>query len=132
MRLRWQEVYDTQALKALLDRARSSGDGEAYAPVAKGSGFRIGMGVRLGSSRDPTLFVEVVLNPFPDRPRVDPGRMRRQSEQVAVLEARGYVLGCDADGTVTCERILARSRIPQELVAVRRLFLPAERATGEA
>ncbi len=108
--------------EALVKRAETSGDGEAYARVVDGSGFRIGIGARRDLGRRPALFVEVVLNPFPDRPRVDSARWRRQSEQVAQLEARGYEVRCEDDGTVICERVLDGERIGPELEAVKHLF----------
>lgn len=111
-------------VKALLERSRTSSDGEAYAPVARGRGLRLGMGARARTQGDPVLFIEVVLDPFPDRPRVDPERMRDEGERVASLIARGYSVACDADGTITCERIVAADGIRQELRAIERLLHP--------
>ena len=116
----------TESLEALVKRAETSGDGEAYARVAAGSGFRIGMGARRDPGRRPVLFVEVVLDLFPDRPKVDSTRWRRQSEQVAQLEARGYEVRGDDDGTVICERVLDGNRMGPELEAVTALFGPRQ------
>jgi hypothetical protein len=116
------EVRKMTDPKSLLDRARNSDDGEAYASIAKGAGFRIGVGGRTARGRDPSLFVEVVLDPFPERPRVNPGRLADQSEIVAWLEARGYLVACDDDGTITCERTVDANRAAEEVQAVKRLL----------
>ena len=109
-----------QNLKNLLARARTSEDGEAFLAVAKGTGFRVGVGARKGPRRETLVFIEVVLNPFPDRPRVSPGQLRDDGERVAWLEARGYAVACDADGTITCERVLSPARAEREIEALRK------------
>ena len=76
-------------LRTLLERARTSEDGEAYAVVVRGPGFRIGMVARKRSRKVPIVFLEVVLDPFPERPDVDPRRMRGQGELVAALKSKG-------------------------------------------
>lgn len=110
-------------LKGLLGRARASEDGEAYAPVVKRTGFRIGMGARRGSDGELLLFVEVVINPFPDRPRVRPEQLRSDGDHVSWLENRGYRVACDADGTITCERNVAPGRAEREIEAVRKRLM---------
>ncbi len=106
--------------KGLLERARTSEDGEAYAPVAKGMGFRVGVGARRASDGEALVFVEVVLNPFPDRPRVRREDLRSGGARVSWLESRGYRVTCDADGTITCERNVAPARAEREVEAVRK------------
>ncbi len=110
-------------VKALLERARTSHDGEAYAPVAKGTGFRVGVGARRESDGEALVFVEVVLNPFPDRPRVRPEDLRNDGARVSWLESRGYRVSCDADGTITCERSVAPVWAEREVEAVRKKLL---------
>ncbi len=110
-------------LESLLERSRSSEDGEAYAPVAKGVGFRIGVGARRGSGGEPLVFVEVVLNPFPDRPRVRSEQLRSDGARVSWLVSRGYTVACDTDGTITCERNVAPGRAEREAEAVRKRLM---------
>jgi len=109
--------------KALLERARESDRGEAYASVAKGAGFRIGLGVRTSPRRDPVVFIEIVLDPFPDRPRVSPERLADQGDLVRRLRARGYTILCDDDSTILCERAVGPTAAAQEVQAVRRLLV---------
>ncbi len=109
-------------LRTLLERARTSEDGEAYAVVVRGPGFRIGMVARKRSRKVPIVFLEVVLDPFPERPDVDPRRMRGQGELVAALKSRGYGVNCDPDGTITFERSLPPNHVSTELRAVRRML----------
>lgn len=108
--------------KALLRRARESEGGEAYTSVAKGPGFRIGAGARVQPNRGSTVFVEVLLDPFPDRPRVVPGHLAQGGVVIEQLEARGYVVACDDDGTIACERTVAPQAVAGEIRALRRLI----------
>ena len=110
-------------VKSLRARARTSEDGEAYAPVASGAGFRVGVGARRESGSEAHVFVEVVLNPFPDRPHVRAEQLRTDGARVAWLESRGYRVACDADGTITCERDVAPVRVAREVDAVRKKLM---------
>ncbi len=107
--------------KELLRRARASEDGEAYVAVAKGPGFRIGVGARTATTRD-AIFVEILLDPFPERPRVIPERLADQAEIVESLQARGYDVACEEDGTITCEGRVTPARMDEEIRSVRRLL----------
>ncbi len=99
--------------KALLRNARESEDGEAYEAVARGRGFRVGVGARRAA-----VFVEIILDPFPERPRVTPQRLAAQAALVKRLQARGYAVACDADSTITCERPVAPGRLASEIRTV--------------
>lgn len=108
--------------KSLLKRARRSAGGEAYASIAKAPGFRVGVGARMVRGRDPSVFVEIVLDPFPERPRVNPGCLANEGEIIAQLEARGYAIACDEDNTVTCERPVDREGATREVREVLRML----------
>ncbi len=107
-------------VESLLERARTSEDHEAYEPVAKGYGFRVGVGARAAPHSRSGIFVEVVLDPFPERPQVDPERLADHSTQVAWLKARGYTVECADDSTITCERLLSPKAASTELRSVQR------------
>lgn len=108
--------------KSLLERARHSDEGEAYASVARGRGFRIGLGARTVPGRKAVFFIEVVLDPFPERPSVNPQQLAGRGEHLARLSARGYTIVCDDDGTITGERTMSPARLAQEVQVVRRLL----------
>lgn len=93
-------------LASLARRARTSGHGEAYTVLAKGPGYRLGVGARVSGGREPTFFVEVVLDPFPDRPRIDPSRLRAQALLGERLRTQGYDVSCDDSGMMTYEGAL--------------------------
>lgn len=107
--------------KELLRRARASEDGEAYAAAARAPGYRIGVGARTAPQRA-NVFVEVILDPFPERPRVVAERLVHQAEVVRSLQARGYAVTCDDDGTITCERPTPPDRVAEEVRRVKRLL----------
>ncbi len=106
----------------LLRRASASDDGEAYVTVARGAGVRLGAGARATPSRAPGVFVEVILDPFPDRPRVTSGRLIQQAQVLDRLNERGYVVSCDPDGTIACECRVPPERLDEELRIVRRIL----------
>lgn len=107
--------------RELLERARASEDGEAYAATDRAPGYRIGVGART-ATRPPSVFVEVILDPFPERPRVVADRLIRQAEVVRSLQGRGYAVTCDDDGTITCERPTPPARVAEEIRRVKRLL----------
>lgn len=102
-------------LEALSKRAETSEDGEAFLPIARRPGGRVGVGARAGPGRSPDFFVEVVLDLFPDRPRVSPSRMETGSAILEWLRLRGYSLACDDAGVITCERSVDPIALPREL-----------------
>ncbi len=104
--------------RRLLREARESAGGEAYAAVAKDTGFRLGMGARTDPEDGAAVFIEIVLDPFPDRPRVHANRLAAQGQLIAQLEARGYAVCCDDDSTVTCERTVMPDDAEGEIRAV--------------
>ncbi len=107
---------------SLARRARKSEDGEAYEPIAKEGGYRLGLGARTASRPEPDFFVEIVLDPFPERPAVDPSQLGDEAELLERLRARGYRLSCDDAGVVTCERTLDRSASRKEAAEVSALL----------
>lgn len=109
-------------LGSLAKRAAESEDGEAYAPIAKATGFRIGVGARVAHGRDPEFFVEVVLDPFPERPAVRPGQTAEQGALAERLRRRGYSLSCDDAGVLTCERTLRESAARKEIEEIPRML----------
>jgi len=119
-------VQTVVSTKEILRRAKESEDGEAYAAVARGPGFRIGVGART-APKPAAVFIEVILDPFPERPRVSAERLAHQAEVVTRLQTRGYVVECDEDSTITCERRMAPARVAGEIRDVQRLIEGKER-----
>lgn len=116
------EARTMEDLKSLLKRARRSGGGEAYASIARGAGVRVGLGVRTVRGRSPSVFVEVVLEPFPERPRVNPDRLARQTELITLLSARGYAITCHDGGTIACERTVVQEQARREVREIVRIL----------
>lgn len=108
-------------LKSLVRQARESGDGEAYAPIAKSTGCRVGVGARAARGRRPVFFVEVVLDPFPERPAVRPERAAEQGTLAERLRRRGYSIRCDDAGVLSCERTLRGPAVRKEVEEIPRM-----------
>ena len=103
------------SLKSLEARARTSEGGEAYVSVLKEPEYRVGVGARAVPGREPSFFVEVVLDPFPERPMVVPGRLADQGVLADHLAHRGYSLACDDAGVITCERTVRETEVAKEI-----------------
>jgi hypothetical protein len=114
-------------LVSLARRAKASQDGEAYAVLAKAPGYRLGIGARVARAGEPAFFVEVVLDPFPHRPGVDPNVLQNHAALLEQLRARGYVLMGDDAGCVTCERAMGRAGCTREIRTVGRVLVEALR-----
>lgn len=109
-------------LKTLRNRASRSDNREAYEVVERTASGRIGVGVRLGGSRPPRYFVEIVLDPSPNRPRVTPGLLKRAGSLAGRLLERGYALRAEDDGCLTCEKAVDARGIPREVREMRELM----------
>ena len=112
-------------LPALEAAAARSGDGEAFALLEKRAGVRIGVGVRVEKGGTPRPFVEAILDPFPDRPRVDLDGLLRVGRLLATLRARGYELRVEDDGSVVAEAALAAPRVDEEVERIRDVLAEA-------
>ncbi len=119
-------------LTSLTRRARSSEDGEAYTPIARAAGYRLGAGARVVPGGAPEFFVEVVLDPFPHRPAVDPEDVAARSVLAERLRRRGYSLNCDDAGVITCERTMRRASVAKELQEAPRLLKRSPRGKVRA
>lgn len=119
-------------LVSLARRAKATQDGEAYAVISKASCYRLGIGARVVRAGEPTFFVEVVLDPFPNRPGVDPDVLQDHAALLEQLRARGYALTGDDAGCVTCERPMDRAGCAREIATVGRVLVQALRKDGGA
>ncbi len=102
-------------LESLAKRARTSEDGEAYVRITKAAGYRLGAGARVIPGGEAEYFVEVVLDPFPHRPAVDPKDLAAQSVLAERLRRRGYSIASDDAGVITCERAMRRASVANEI-----------------
>ena len=86
-------------------------------------GVRIGVGVRLGNGGATRPFVEAILDPFPERPRVDLEALKRVGRLVDQLQARGYELRVEDDGSVVAEAGLLPQHEEEEVEWIRSWLL---------
>lgn len=105
-------------LRVLVQRAQASGDGEAFVAVARGRGYRFGVGARAAAGREATFFAEVVLDLLPDRPQVDPADLGARAELAQRLRRRGYSFLSDDTGVITGERAMTEKLLDEEIAAI--------------
>lgn len=115
------------SFSALESAAARSGDGEAFELVERRPGIRIGVGVRLGKDGAARPFVEAILDPFPERPRVDLESLGRVGRLVEELQIRGYELKVEDDGSVVAEARLPAQHEVEELDRIRAWLLDSTR-----
>ena len=99
---------------AMVENARASNTGEHFQELVKGAHRRLGVGTRLVSREPATFFIEVMLNPCPG-PDVDLSGMERIIHLLRKLEARGFVIRCEDDGTIVCELLVTPDEVEESV-----------------
>ncbi len=107
--------------RRLAADSRAAG-GEAYAVVDRGPGYRVGVGARRRPSGDPAFFVEVVVDVFREGEAWNRAAAKARLALAAALEARGYRLTWERDGSVAGEVRLPASALEREREEVRRFL----------
>ncbi len=99
--------------RAIEESARASDTGEHFQELDRGTSFRIGVGARMNPSERPAFFIEVIVNPCPG-PGVDLSVMERNLSVLMELEARGYTMRLEDDGSIVCEVIVQPDEVEEE------------------
>lgn len=103
----------------LFDKAIASKDGEAYSVLEKIHHHRIGVGVRIESRGQPSLFLDILVNLFPNSSQVDLPLLERELAFLNGMKARRYVLSHQGDGCVSCEIVVSKQHWISEYRAAR-------------
>jgi hypothetical protein len=106
-------------IQALRKRAESSAHREAYSVLDRSRNCRIGVGVRLESPDQPSFFLEVLIYLCPNLHRVNVSLLEKNVMLLKELQARGYYLVCQDDGSVSCEARVSLQDLDSECEAVR-------------
>lgn len=113
--------------KILLNAAKASEHKEAYQPITKTAKCRVGIGARLFPlpAQQPTFFVEVTINMCPACSKVDIIFLERALACLKKLEQNGYILTCQDDNSILCEKVASEKTLQKELktacIAVKKL-----------
>jgi len=100
-------------IKALLEEAKNSEHKESYRVLERSWNHRIGLGVRLESSGQPSFFIEALIYLCPNPSKIDLSLLEKNLMFLKELQVRGYSLSCQDDKCIACETIVA----PQNLAA---------------
>jgi len=106
----------------LLKAAEASEHKEAYRALDKNPRFRIGIGVRLTSLVTPSFFIEILLYLCPNSSNVDLTALEKNLSCLKTLQARNYVLNCQDDHCVSCEKTIRAQNLTEEYAAVKALI----------
>jgi len=87
---------------SLQEQAKKSEDKEAFAPLARMSNCRIGVGAREESSK-PVFFIEIVASLCAKQHILNLNSLENNLRILRRLREKGYVLTCEEDGCVSCE-----------------------------
>jgi len=100
-------------LEALRRDAVSSPLGESFTALSTRRDQRIGVGVRTkGDEAD--YFVEVIVTLCPEG-ELNLTGIEGKLSLLKSLEARGYALNCEGDGSISCEKHLPASAVEAEI-----------------
>jgi hypothetical protein len=106
---------DTQSLQKM---AEASEDKEAYQLVAKTGQYRVGVGARLPMPTQASVFfVEIVLNMCPACTKADLTFLQHALNSLKMLEKNGYMLTCQDDNSILCEKLATETTLQGELGA---------------
>lgn len=105
-------------VKVLKSEAETSEHGESYRVLQRSRNYRIGIGARLGPSDQPSFFLEVVIHLCPGSSKVDTAHLGKDLVLLKELEAKGYSLSCEDDGSISCETDVAPENLDAEYEAV--------------
>ena len=106
-------------IKLLKTEAKTSEHRESYRVRQRSRNYRIGVGARLGPSDQPSYFLEVVIHLCPSPPEVDTAHLEKDLTLLKELEAKGYSLSCEDDGSISCEIDLTPDDLDTEYEAVK-------------
>lgn len=104
-------------LEALRRGALTSPQGEYYTSLTPHGDNRIGVGARI-KQKETKYFIEVIV-PLCRGAKPSLTDLDAKLTLLKELEARGYTLTCEDDGSVSCEMLLPESGVAAEL---RRLY----------
>jgi len=100
-------------VKALLEEAKNSEHKESYRILERNPKYRIGIGIRLESSGQPSFFIETLVYLCPNPSKIDLSLLEKTVILLKELQARGYSLSCQDDHCILCETTVP----PQNLAA---------------
>jgi len=109
----------TVDIQALRKEADSSEHKEAYKVLEKSKNYRIGVGVRLESTNQPSFFLEVLVYLCPNSPQVDISLLQKNVMFLRELQARGYSLVCQDDNCISCETTVSLQNLASEYETVK-------------
>jgi hypothetical protein len=108
--------------KVLLEEAKASEHGEAYRTLDKNSNFRIGIGVRLTPSHQPSFFVEILIHLCPNFRNADLDLLEKSLTCLKELKERNYALTCQDGNCVSCEATVSAAKLVKEYDKVKALM----------
>ncbi len=110
------ELIDVQALER---EAKNSEHKESYRVIEKSRSYRIGVGVRLASSGQPSFFLEALVYVCPNSPSVDISLLEKNLMLLKELQARGYSMSCQDDSCISCETTVPPQNLAAELETIK-------------
>lgn len=101
-------------MKALIEKAKTSRDQEAYKLLEKTTSYRIGVGARTDPQNPPSFFIEVIVRLSTENDDVNLTRLEKNLHLLKALQMRGYSLTYQDDNSITCEKTIFMREICQE------------------
>ncbi len=108
--------------KTLLKEAKASQHNEAYRTLEKTQNSRIGIGVRLTTPNTPSFFTEILLYLCPNSTNVNLKTLEKNLTCLKALQARNYVLTCQDDNCISCEKATPIQKLTEEYTTIKALI----------
>jgi len=108
--------------KALIEKAKTSRDKEAYEVLEKTPSYRIGFGARTNSPNPPSFFIEVIVKHSTENSEVNLPRLEKTLRLLKALKIRGYSLTYQDGNCISCETTISIHEIPREYVAAKSII----------
>ena len=99
-------------LSSLSKAAKQSEDGEAYTTLKTSTRYRLGVGVRIGSGGEELAFLELLL--IPEEGAIDVGSMEKKVTIMKRLQALGYDISSEEDGSISCEIVVSEGDLERK------------------
>ncbi len=106
-------IKNTIDADVLTEKARSDDLKESFETLKREIDYKIGIGAR-AQNNDARLFLEIIVLLCSEGEELDIEGLKERLTVLGGFEDSGYVLRCEKDNSIICEKEIAESEIERE------------------